>query len=156
MKKYILLLGIALIGTMVIILFFYHFGHHDSVALTDFSIAYTNYDKAEANYSTAVKASSINDTISTDAFEYKANQSLTELNQKASARISSLTRYDPELMSLMQEIATLSGKELNTLDAYRTAITDKDASLDGLAKELSDLTALRQAAYARFRELSGL
>jgi hypothetical protein len=154
MKKYIALLIIILLGLTGFISFFYHFGHHDSVALTEFSSAYTNYDRAFSGLSTAVFASNLESTTSREALISKADQALAELHLKAAARISSLTRHDPELMSLMQEIANLSGKELDALKAYQSAITDKDVNLDRLAKELNDFTIQRQAAYARFQNLN--
>ncbi len=155
MKKYIALLVISLLGVAGIFFFFYYFGHHDTKALKEFSRAYINYDVAISDLSTAVFASNLEGTTITGDLEHKADQALEVLNLKASVRISSLTRNDPELMSLTQEIADLSGKELAALKANQSSITDMDADLDMLAKQLNDLTIQRQAAFARFQELSG-
>ncbi|OGD21124.1 MAG: hypothetical protein A2W03_03885 [Candidatus Aminicenantes bacterium RBG_16_63_16] len=81
---------------------------------------------------------------------------LTELDAKASIRLSSLIKNDAELMNLTLEIARLSGKELAALKAQKEAAADKTADLPKLAKESADLARQRQTAYARFRELAGL
>jgi hypothetical protein len=156
MKIYKALLVIALVSVIGICSLFYHFGHNDSKALTDFSIAYKNYDRAILDFSITVFASNPKGVPATDDLERNATGALVELNTKASARISSLTRNDAELMSITLEIAYLSGKELDTLKAYQRAVDDKDIDLDKLAKEFGDLTIKRQTNFARFQELAGL
>jgi hypothetical protein len=58
-------------------------------------------------------------------------------------------------MSLFDEIADLSGKELVALKAYHHAMAEKDPALAQLSTELQDINARRQAAYTCFQELSG-
>jgi hypothetical protein len=78
------------------------------------------------------------------------------LNTKAAVRISSLTINDGDLMQIMLEIANLSGKELDTLNAYQRAVAGKSGNLDQLAKEFADLSNQRQTAYDRYLTLAGL
>jgi hypothetical protein len=155
MKIHKLLLICALVGTTGIILSVYHFGHNDRKALIEFSAAYKNYDRAIADLSNAVFTTNLEDLNTINDLKGNATAALAELDLKAQVRISSLTKNDAEIMSLTQEIADLSGKEVDTLKAYRLAISNKDAALDTLGKKFHDLTIKRQAAYARFQELSG-
>jgi hypothetical protein len=155
-KKYKALLVIALIMAAGIFFFFYHFGHNDAKAIGDFSVAYEKFDKAISDFSSPVIASNLESAPATDDLERKADEALVELNTKASARISSLTKNDAELMNVTLEIADLSKKELDTLKAYKSALADKNVDLNKLAKEFGDLTNKRQTAYALFRELAGL
>jgi hypothetical protein len=76
------------------------------------------------------------------------------LNAKATFRLSSLIKNDAKLMDQALEVADLSGKELESLRAYKRAIQSKNADLDGLAKEYGDLTSKRKNAFARFLELA--
>jgi len=155
-KKYRAMIVFVIIMVAGCFYFFYHFGHHDAQALTDFSIAYQSYDKAISDFSTAILASSFNDATAADDFELNTDEALVELTSKASARISSLTKNDAELMSITQEIADLSRKELDALIACRRAIIEKNTDVDNLCRELGDLTNIRKTDYARFRELAGL
>ena len=155
-KKYKAVLVIPLIVAAGIIFFFYHFGHNDYKVITDFSASYIKFDQAISDFSTPIFASNLEATPATDDLERKADKALVDFNTKASARISSLTKNDAELMRLTLEIADLSGKELDALKAYKRAAADKSADLDKLAKEFADLTNERQTAYARFLELTGL
>jgi hypothetical protein len=154
MKKYIVLL-VVLIGIAGIFFFFYHFGHNDDKALSEFSAAYQDYDRAFSDLSLAVYMSDLEGTPTYDELAQITDQALGELTQKASARISSLTRHDAEIMSLTHEIADLSGIEFVALKAYQSAMANKDPDLGQLSKELQDLSIKRQSAYARFQELSG-
>ncbi|MGZ7045539.1 MAG: hypothetical protein ACXVJK_04370 [Candidatus Aminicenantales bacterium] len=145
-KKYRVLLIIALVVAAGIFFLFNRFHHRDTKALTDFVAAYEKFDQAIAEFSVG----------ETDDSESKAGDALIELNTKASARLSSLVEHDAELMSRELEIADFSGKELESLRAYKRAIQSKNADLDGLAKEYGDLTSKRRTAYTRFQELAGL
>jgi hypothetical protein len=145
-KKYRALLIIALVVVAGIFFFFYRFYHNDVKALADFSVSYEKFDKAISDFS-------INKT---DDLESKAGDTLIKLNAKATFRLSSLIKNDAKLMDQALEVADLSGKELESLRAYKRAIQSKNADLDGLAKEYGDLTSKRKTAYARFQELSGL
>jgi hypothetical protein len=155
MKKYIVLLVIALIGVIGIFFFFYYFGHKDDKALSEFSLAYQKYDRAISDLSSAVYMSNFEGTPTYDDLEQITDQALTVLKLKASAKISSLTKNDADIMSLTQEIADLSGKEFVALKAYQSAMADQGADMAQLSKELHDVTLKRQAAYTRFQELSG-
>lgn len=156
MKKYTAWLILPLIGFVVLVFFFYRMGHNDAKALADFPVAYEKFDQAISDFSKPLLASNLERAPATDNLERKADEALVELKTKASARISSLTKHDGELMSITHEIADLSGKELDTLKAYKRAVADSNAGQDQLAEELADLTSKRQADYARFRELAGL
>jgi hypothetical protein len=145
-KKYRALLIIALMVAAGISFLFYHFYHNDVKALEDFLVSYEKYDKAISDFS-------INKT---DELENKAGDTLIELNAKATFRLSSLIKNDAKLMDQALDVADLSGKELESLRAYKRAIQSKNADRDGLAKEYGDLTSKRRTAYARFRELGGL
>ncbi len=155
MKRLITFPLIVLIGLAGMFFFFFYFGTHDSKALTEFSTAYQNYDRAFSGFSTAVFASNVQSTTAISELAQNADQRLVELDRRASARISSLTRHDAEIMTTTQEIADLSGKELEALKAYRNALVDHEADLEQLAGELDELTIKRQAAYARFQDFGG-
>jgi hypothetical protein len=155
MKKYTVLLVIGLLVAAGIFTFYYHMGSSDSTALADFSAAYVNYDKAMSDFSRPLLASNPAEAAATDVLERKAVEALGVLNTKASARISSLTRHDAEVMSTFQEIAGLSAKELEALQAYKKASIDKNAGLAQFAKAFANLTKQRLAAYAHFLELGG-
>ncbi len=155
MKKNIILVIIILLGLTGISFFLYHFGHGDSKALTEFSIAYQNFDKAISDLSTADFMAGFEDTPTTDELVLNADDSLKQLTLKASTRISSLTRHDAEIMSTTQEIADLSAKEFAALKAYRSAISSKSDDQEKFSRELEDLQIRRRAAYTRFLELSG-
>ena len=145
-KKYRALLIIAFVVAAGIFFFFYRFYHNDVKALTDFSVSYEKFDKAISDFS-------INKI---DDLESKAGDALIKLNAKATFRLSSLIKNDAKLMDQALEVADLSGKELESLRAYKRAIQSKNADLDGLAKDYGDLTSKRKTAYARFQELAGL
>jgi hypothetical protein len=153
MKKYIIVVVVAFIGITAIFFFFYHFGTNDSKALTDFSVAYQNYDRAVSDLSTALFTSSPGTTTSVDELEHNADQALAVLNLKSSVRISSLTKNDAEIMRLMPEIAGLTAKELIALREYSRAIDDPAADPDKIAQQLDDLTTERKASYERFLQL---
>ena len=120
-KKYkwviVLALVVVVLGVAFVVFLFYR----DFRTLSDFSAAYKRFDTEQGA------------------------DTLADLNQKATARISSATQNDPELMSLMREIADLAGKELASLRIEA-----------GLAKDQGNITLQRKAVYARFQELSGI
>jgi len=91
----------------------------------------------------------------TDDSESKARAALAELEAKAAFRLSSLIKNDGALMNQAREVADLSARELASLEAYRKASREKNAALDGVARESGDLAGKRKAAFARFRELCG-
>jgi len=134
---------------------FYRMHHNDVKALREFLASYEKFDKAISDFSIPVFASNL-DLNKTNDLESKAGDVLIELNAKAAARLSSLTKNDAELMSEMLVIADFSGKELDNLRAYKSAVQSKNADLDGLAKESGDLTSKRKSAYARFQGLAPL
>jgi hypothetical protein len=154
-KKYIPLIAIALVGVIGIFFFFYYFGHKDDQALTQFSAAYHKYDRAFSDLSATIFMFNYEGSPTYDDLEQITDQALGELTLKASARISSLTRNDAEIMSLTQEIADLSKSELTTLKSYQSAMANKDPDMAQLSNELQGLSVKRRAAYARFQELSG-
>jgi hypothetical protein len=78
----------------------------------------------------------LDDLNKTDDLERKAADVLIELNTKAAARLSSLIKNDAELMSKTLEIADLSGKELDNLNAYKRAIGDKRAITNKLLQNI--------------------
>jgi hypothetical protein len=153
MKKYFPFLLIALITAAGVFFFFYRFYQHDMTALTDFTAAYENYDRAISAFSGPVFASKLEGTPAVDDLERNADAALAELSAKASVKISSMIKNEKEVMSTALEIADLSGKELDALKAYQQAAADKQGDLVRLAKEFADLTSSRQTAYARLLEL---
>ena len=157
-KKYKWLPILALIVVLAGVLsLFYKFYHHDVKALEEFLASYEAFDKAISEFSIPVFASNLEGAPATDNLERKADEALVELDTKTSVRISSLIKNDAELMSTELEIADVAGKELYTLRVYKRAIRDKrDADVDRLAKEFSDLNNKRTTAYARFQELAEL
>jgi hypothetical protein len=155
-KIYKVLLVIAAIVVIGVFIFFYHFGSNDAKALTAFDASYKKFDQAISDFSTPVFASNFAGGTAAGDLERKADEALADLNTKASARISSLTKNDAELMRTTLEIAGLSGKELAALKAYENAAAGKTADLNSLAQEYRDLTNQRKTAFAHFQALTGL
>ena len=156
-QKYLVWLVIACVVTAAIaFFFFFQFGHNDAKVLADFPIAYAIFDRAIADYSKSALGSSPEGGSANIDLELKADEALADLNTKASARISSLTRNDGDLMQTMLEIADLSGKELVALKEYKTAVADGSSDLNKAAAVYADLTQKRQTAYLHFRELAGI
>jgi hypothetical protein len=153
--KYKALLVIALILVAGFFFLFFRFFQNDVMVLTGFSAAYTKFDQAISDFSTPVFTPNLSGAPATDDLERKADAALAELNTQASARISSLTKNDAELMGIMLQISDLSVKELDALKAYKKAAAGKNAGLDPLAKTFGDLTNQRKTAYVRFQELLG-
>ncbi len=56
-------------------------------------------------------------------------------------------------MNAARAIADLSGKELESLRAYKQAIQSKSVDAERLAKEFNDLHNNRITVYAHFRAL---
>jgi hypothetical protein len=154
-KKYKVVLVFALIVTVGVFFFFYRMHNNDIKALEGFVASYEKFAKAISDLSVHVLASNP-DLNKTDDLESKAGDALIELNQNASARISSLTKNDGQFMSIMLEIANLSKRELENLSACKKAIQSKNADLNRLAKEYGDLTSKRKTAYASFQGLAPL
>jgi hypothetical protein len=140
-KKYRVLLILALVLIVGVFFFFYRMYHNDIKALEGFVTSYEKFDKAISDFSIG----------KTDDLESKAGDAFRELNTKAAFRISSLIRNEKKLMDQALVVANLSGKELESLRAYKKAIQSKNVDLDGLAKEYNDLASKRKAAYARFQ-----
>jgi hypothetical protein len=89
--------------------------------------------------------------------ESKADNALGGLKSRAATfRLSSLVENDAELMNEAREVADLAGKELDSLKLYKSAVKSNNAKAEELARDYSDLTSQRKAAFARFRELAGL
>ena len=146
MKKYKVLLILALVVIVGVFFFFSRLYHNDIKALEGFVASYEKFDKAISDFSIS----------KTDDLESKASDALIELNTKATFRLSSLIKNDGLIPPSALEIADFSGKELESLQAYKRAIQSKNADLDGLAKEYGDLASKRKAAYARFQGLAPL
>jgi hypothetical protein len=117
----------------------FRFGRHDARALADFSACYQRFSDAVAQLESGGPS---------DELERRADAALAELNASASARISSLTKNDPEIMAAFVEIGDLSRRELETLKAYQKA-----ADSATLAQEFEASKSRRAAAYDRFRAL---
>lgn len=152
-KKYLWLVIFVLLVLTGFFSFFIHF-HHDVKAITDFSYSYDKFDKTISDFSMSVFASNLDSKPAIEDLERNANGALIELKIKASERISSLIKNDAEFMNTELEIADFSGKELAVLDSCKRARYDKrDAEVDKLAKEFSDLKNKRTTAYTRFQQL---
>ena len=144
-RKYKWLLVVVLVVLAGVFSFFYRMYRNDIKALTDFVVSYEKFDKAISDFSIG----------NTGESESKAGDALAELNTKANFRISSLIRNEKEAMGMARVVANFSGRELDSLEAYKGAIQSNNADVDRLAKEYNDLTSRRKAAYARFRALAG-
>ena len=141
--KYGWLVVVALAILAGISSFFVPLYQRDVKALTDFSTSYETFDKAISDFSADETSNS----------QERALNALAELDMKASFKISSLIKYEKELMSQAREVADLSKKELDSLGIYIEEIKSRSAGLDKLAEEYIDLNNRRKAAYARFQEL---
>lgn len=153
-KITIAILAGILVMAACVVLFLYRFGHNDAVAIAGFLTAYEKYDQAVDAFSASVVTPKPEGAAAVGKFEQAVDLARMNLNSRSSARISSLTRHDGDLMTIMQEIATLSGKEVDVLKAYQSAAannTDKER----LAKAAGDLTKERRADYARLLALAG-
>lgn len=144
-KKYkwaiILFLGVS----AAVFFFIDHFYYGSIRKLVAFSASYDTFDKAISDLSVSKG----------DDLESQAVAALTELKTKAAFRISSLIKNDGDLMNQARQVADLSGSELASLEAYLRAIQNRNANLDEMAGEYSDLAGKRKAAFAHFRELCG-
>ena len=152
-KKYKVVLVLALIVIVGVFSFFYRMHNKDVKALTEFLASYEKFDKAISDFAVPVFAANF-DLNKTDDLESKASDALIELNTKAAFRLSSLIKNDSVIPPLALEITDFSGKELDNLRAYKKAVQSKNADLDGLAKEYDELTSKRKTAYARFQGLA--
>lgn len=92
-KKYKVVLVLALIVIVGVFSFFYRMHNNDIKALEDFLASYEKFDKAISDFSVPVFTSNL-DLNKTDDLESEAGDALIELNHNASARISSLTKND--------------------------------------------------------------
>jgi hypothetical protein len=155
MKNLKYLFVIPLLFIVGFFILFFRMGYNDSRALAGFSDAYEQYDRAIADYSNSVKSSS-STAVDRTGLRAQADEKLAELNHAASARISSLTVHDGDIMRVNLEIAALSEKELVTLKTLESASAAKQADADQLSKELDELTQQRQAAFAQFVEYGNL
>ena len=142
-KKYKWLLIIVLVLLAGIFSFFIRMYQNDMSVLTGFVASYERFDKAISAFSIS----------STDELENGTRDAFRELNTKATFRISSLIKNEKEAMAQAREVADFSGRELNSLIAYKVAIQNKNPAPVRLLKEYEDLTTKRKAAYARFQEL---
>ena len=143
-KTYKVVLVLVLLVVVSIFSFLYRLYRNDVRALEDFLASYEKFDQAITDFSISKP----------DDLESKAGDALMDLNSRAAVRISSLIKNDAELMNEKLEIADLSGRELDSLRAYKRGVQSPNADLDGLAKEFGDWTSKRKAAYARFQSLS--
>ncbi len=158
-KKYKVVLILALIVIGGVFSFFYCMYHNDIKALEGFLASYEKYDKAMSDFSIPVFAANLEgDSLNkTDDLESEAGDALAELNSKATAlKLSSLIKNDAKLMDEALEINDLSGKELYRLSTYKKAKSNRDITnidLDRLSKEFRELNNNRKTAYARFQGL---
>jgi hypothetical protein len=130
----LILVAVVLAGVLLL-----HFGRHDARALADFSACYQRFSEAIAQLESGGPSYELG---------RRADAALAELDASVSARISSLTKHDAEIMAAFVEIGDLSRRELETLKAYQKA-----ADSAALAQEFGDLQSRRAAAYNRFRAL---
>ena len=129
-----ILVPVVFVGVLL-----FRFGRHDARALADFSASYQRFSDA---------ISHLESSGPSDELERQAEDALAELDARASARVSSLTKHDAEIMAAFGEIGDLSQKELQTLKEFKRA-----ADSAALAQEFGDLKRRRAAAYDRFRAL---
>jgi hypothetical protein len=134
------------------LLFFHRMYGHDIKALKGFLASYENFDNAMP-------------AVADNGFEGglgRASKALSELQARASMRLSSLIRHDGELMSRARQVADLAQKEINAFGACEDLSEDRASApaLAANAKEISQgcelLREQRKAAFARFEELAGV
>jgi hypothetical protein len=141
-----LLIFIPILAALAGVFFFFYRMYHDDIkALKDFSASYERLDRAISDLSMR-KA---------DDLEGQVGSAVSDIEAKASLRLSSLIKNDAELMDQALEVADLARRELEALRVFRSEIQNKNADLDGLSEESRILAGKRKAAYARFQELSG-
>jgi hypothetical protein len=133
---------VAAVAAFVFLKRFYYDGVR---SLEAFVGSCETYDRAVAGLSRTM----------TDDAENKARDALIDLRAKAGFRLSSLIKHDAELMNQAREVADVSGKELDALEAYRRAVQARNADSDTV-NAYRVLAGKREAAWARFRELGGL
>ena len=151
--KTFLVIGLVAVGGIFFL--FYRFYQHDIKALENFTAAYRVFDQSMSDFSGAVFASNPENMPPTNYLEQKADAELADLTTKSSARISSMIKNEGDVMRTNTEIAALAGKELDALKAYQIAAAEKSPNLEGLANQLHELTAQRQAAYTHLLSLGG-
>jgi hypothetical protein len=151
--KYVLVL--AVFSAVGIYLILFRMVRNDIQALEDFYAYYGIYDRAISDFSTAVRTPNYQGSPVITGDESAASEALSEMNTKASARISSLIKNDEDLMRIMRETAKLAGEEYDALKAYQSAAANHNADLEKLGQAFDDLTKQRQTAYANFQELGG-
>jgi hypothetical protein len=141
------------VAAAAVFFIFFRMYQVDIKALRDFVASYESFDKASSYYTDKARTK--------DALDY-AGEAGTELQVRASLRLSSLIRNDAELMVQAREIADVSRKELHSLRAYDALTKNRNPNRDEVAKEeelgraIGGLRGKRKAAYARFEELAGI
>ncbi len=91
----------------------------------------------------------------------QAEKALTELQAKASMRLSSLIRNDGDLMVRARDVAALSRRELDRLRALDVRPRDPGrepaggANSEALSRAYDVLRDQRKSAFSRFMELAG-
>ena len=118
--------------------FFVRMYQKDVAALVDFSAAYVTFDQAISDFSRS----------KTDSADEHADETLRDLDAKATFRLSSLNKNEKEVMQDARTIADLAGQELATLKDYRHRGTAPQKSM------YDELSGKRKAAYVHFRSLA--
>ncbi len=142
-KKYRILLVLALVVLVGGFSFFYRMYQYDMKSLQDFVVSYQTFDRTIADFA---------DDGTSDS-ESKASDALTKLTAKAGVRISSLIRNDSLIPPATLQVADLAEKELESLKAYKNARQNKNTNVNNLLTAFNDLMAERKAAYDSFQKL---
>jgi hypothetical protein len=144
---------LGFLGAAGIAFLLFSFYQRDMQSLTEFTTAYTAFDRSIADYSQAVFTSPSNITQSTDDLQRKAESDLQVLTTKSSVRISSAVKNEQEVMRTTAAIAELSKNELDALKTYQQEASEKGGNADSLINPYNNLKNQRLAAYAHFSGL---
>ena len=143
MQQYKFFFAITIIVFVGGFLFFYRLYRHDIQALTNFTVAYANFDRAIAVYGASVG----------DDGASEARDALAALRSASVFRLSSLMKNEKELMSQALEVAAISDKEFDSLGTYKKATSDHGANVREFAKASEDFMLQRKAVYIYFKDL---
>ena len=148
------LLSFTFVVLLLVGLWAYRLGSHDVKAVTELAASYGRFDISISDLSTDARTSNPDDRFTANEAERKADEVLADLNAKAAARISSLTKNDGAMMNVARELSEVSTRELEALKAYRRAVREKNAdSARTTFPSVAEFRNRRKSAFARWRDL---
>src|SRR3989338_3984353 len=164
-KKYKVVIVIALVVIVGIVFFFVRMGHNDAKALADFLAFYQKFDKAISDFSVPVFASNLEGAPALEQFnkiysqitasmqDTRPNASRLELAKQAiflnNQRLDYLNRTDDlesKAGDALIELNTKASVRLSSLIKNGAEIMSKELEIaDNSRKELDNLTAYKRA-----------